>query len=124
MNLQTFVKETLIQLAKGIREAQGALQDTGAMIAPREVWTPDASSHAIVFSAPRKSNDVGRPISMVEFDVSVTVEEKKGKGAEIRVGSGSIGFGIFGRKSLTDQTTSRVKFTVPVALPAEGETTG
>lgn len=77
----------------------------------------------MIFTPPRNKKNIGRYVSMLEFDIAVTVtKQKEGKGkvaGKINVPSvGSFEGGIGGGIEKTDGTINRIKFKVPIALPA------
>lgn len=47
MDLETFVKETLLQIVRGIEGASGALKDTSAKINPENVQPLISSEHKL-----------------------------------------------------------------------------
>ena len=101
MNLREFVKETLVQVCEGVKEAQQAVQATGAVVSP----------------------DTGHTTRMqmqsVEFDVAVTVSEEGEKTGN--AGLTVMGQGLRGQVSASTATTevSRVRFQVPVLFAAQ-----
>ncbi len=107
MDLQNFVKETLIQILKGVGEAQHATQPMIARINPSKLRV--GRSFVDVSAADM--------VKQVEFDVAITVEEGKNKegGGGLKISA----FSIDGKKGskTTNTSASRVKFVVPVVLP-------
>ena len=101
MKLQEFVKETLIQVIEGVRNAQGMLSEKDGAINPR----------ALSLSGPIHN---GRELQHVDFDVAVTVIEESGVSGRISV----FGIGAKGGASEENSTVSRIKFKVPVGLPS------
>lgn len=105
MELEQFVANALKQIMSGIRtaaEGQTAESKDG-VISP--VWEGDHARWA------------ERDFQLVEFDIAVTVDEKKGTtaGMGIQVVSAVIGGRI--EKSSSNSTVSRVKFSVPILPP-------
>ena len=101
MDLATFVRSTLVEIAHGIQQANKSLSDERAK--------PDATFQ--LQGSHGSGNHAHEPI---EFDVAVVVSEKEessGKGG-LKVAWIEAG----GQKSATseNQTTSRVKFHVGV----------
>ena len=101
MDLSVFVKEALVKVSTGVRDAQDELIEGERPVA---LVNPTAS-HAL-YSDPRQ----------VKFDIAVTVsEETKGAGgAKIQV----LGLSIGGEGGVAKEAemVSRIRFTVPVSF--------
>jgi len=111
MNLREFVKESLVQIVGGVNDAVNELQESGAVVNPRRRAGPPSQMH----------RGSATPIQDIEFDVAVTI----GSTAET-TGGGSFGLQVFsiGAKSSSgtdSQSVSRIRFSVPLALPARDE---
>jgi hypothetical protein len=107
MNVQEFISESLRQISAGVASAKG---EKGITISPQPEINSILASKQLVTSGDYRS------IIMVEFDLSVTVQEKfEGEaGANLTVlgigGKGAVGSSI-------DQTRiQRIKFQVPIAF--------
>lgn len=103
MDIQSFVAESLTQIAKGIRKAQKA--GTGALVCPP--------------ASGREAFKNGEGAQVVSFDICVSVETEKDNGAEhLTVRSAHI--------DNAPKTTgeipalSRISFTIPVVWPESG----
>jgi hypothetical protein len=121
MDLQEFVKESLRQIVRGVVEAQAELDSAGSdgFINPgiNHLDTPLTQGAVVV---PGKGID-RRLVQVIEYDVAVVaskaVETKAGAGLLTVVSVGG------GRESKTsDETTSRLKFAVPIVLPLHPHT--
>ena len=113
MDLKTFVSQSLIQIAEGIKEAQEA--NTGAWIAP-DLQRNDKGLVAV--------DGANSPIAqMIKFDVAVTVSSQKNKEgkASLVVAWLDIGGGI--GKNSENSVISRVQFELPVAWPKTAKPT-
>ncbi|MFQ2510948.1 hypothetical protein ACK31D_03475 [Aeromonas caviae] len=101
MQLDEFVKTTLMQVVKGVKEAQEAAAEFGAVVNPRpeEGWGKRSETN-------------------VSFDVALTVSDTSAGeiGGKLTVAS-LLNFG--GKTTETDlkQETSRIQFEVMMALP-------
>lgn len=106
MNLRDFVKETLVEIAEAVDEANDALKDKGAFVNPVKVvpHTGRATEHV-------------RQLHEVEFDVAVTAEEGKETKGGLGIMVGTIGLGAQGKSETSGSTHSRVKFKIPLLLP-------
>lgn len=101
MNLQEFVRTTLVQLMKGVQEA---LDETatlaGAAVNPR--GTRAQSTEA----------------TEVRFDVAVTVTSSTDGSGKAHLAIAGIEIGGGGAKHSHNEAVSRIQFGVPVSLPS------
>ena len=104
MNLQQFVKESLLQVIGGVTEAQDEAPEKPGKINP----LPD--SYGVNQSAGLYQ---GTTIQHIDFDVAVTVSE----GTQASGGLTVLGMGAKGGITESSSYVSRLKFRVPVALP-------
>jgi hypothetical protein len=112
VDLQEFVTQTLVSIVLGVQGAQDTVPGGEARIAP--VLTS--------FASPLHRDVVGSsadrtPVLLAEFDVAVTINEGEGQRATISVSTGSVTVGS-GEKASAMPRVSRVRFSVPLALPA------
>lgn len=111
MELREFVSETLTQIIAGVKDAQEATIDTGAVISPGEFYIRPPESKR----GPVNVHFAG-PLQYVSFDVAVTksdVEEKKGG---LGVFFGPVGIGGQGKSETQDSAINKIQFSVPVAF--------
>ncbi|MGA0613432.1 hypothetical protein [Paracoccus sp. KR1-242] len=108
VDLQDFIRDTIIQVQKGVKEAIDALKDTPGVINP--VWGNADSIEE-------------RHIQQINFDVAVTVDSSaKGKGAAsskgiIKVLAADVS--LDGELSRGRSSVSRVTFSVPYIPPVQ-----
>jgi len=114
MELKEFVKETLLQITQGVKEAQEECKELGGWVNP-------------LLKAPRKMEGKGfemdnehYPVTIVEFKVGLTenigTENKKGIGVFLP----SISLGAAQTKDNNHQSVTSIEFSVPVVLPFIG----
>jgi hypothetical protein len=113
MELKEFVRETLLQLTEGVREAQEECRKHGGMVNP-------------MLEAPRvhgskaKIGDKYYPVTDVGFKVGLTenngVKDKTGIG----VFFSSIAIGVEQKKDTGHQAVTCIDFSIPVLLPYIG----
>jgi hypothetical protein len=118
MELKSFVRETLVEIVKGVKEAQEKTKASGALINPEGVIT-ESNTKIVKWLPERRGSGDWREGQVVEFDVAVAVSEKdeaKG-GIGIQVASIMIGVGVSGKIEDENSTISRLKFSVPLFLP-------
>jgi hypothetical protein len=118
MNLQDFIKETLVQIARGIEGAAGELKGTKAIVNPRNVQTrTDVDSDVYGFLDTREK--FYKAVQKIEFDVAVTASTGTATKGGIGIMVGAIGLGSQGKSESQDSSISRIKFLVPMVLPME-----
>jgi hypothetical protein len=115
MDLRDFVAQTLSQIAGGVKDAQALAGDVGAIVNPRLTTSHEQASKQGLLSA----DDMFVPI--VQFDVAVTVIESSGTKGGIGVFAGAINLGSVGQSQAENSSVSRIKFSVPLALPNNPE---
>lgn len=112
VSLQHFVRDTLIQVTNGIREAQ-ATPDVGALVAPSNIGGMKFPADSGVYFEARII------ATTVKFDVAVTAETKAdGKsGVDVSVLS-VLSAKLGGEIGSRDMTVSRIQFAVPLVMPS------
>ncbi len=102
MDLKLFIKETLIQIIEGIDEAR-TIEGAGGIASGRHVKQLN--------TAPGIMQDAnGALYTAIDFDVAVTATDGNEIGGGLKVAVAGIG----AKKTLENQTVSRVKFTIPM----------
>ena len=117
MDHQTFIRETLVQIAKGIEEAAEELRESGAIINPENVSPSVQGSPVYGQIIPRNTTTMRRYVQSVTFDVAIAASEGTGTRGGIGVVVGAIAIGSQGQSNASSSSTSRIQFSVPVALP-------
>lgn len=108
MELKDFIKQTIEQIIEGVVEAQSAIHKHGADINPINfTYTKDGKHNHSKYSLPQD----------ILFDIGLTSTEKNGTTEGIGVFLGSIGLGKRNEGSLEAVAITKVKFSVPLALP-------
>lgn len=113
MDLQNFVASALVQIVRGIEQAQQELKGTGALVNPGlSSVQPSTDTPAIAVSS-----DAFTYVRNVTFDIALTATD----GKDTQVGGGlqvwAVRVGSDRKVSHEDSTVSRLQFTVPLALP-------
>ena len=111
MELEEFVKKSLVQIVSAVKNAQSEVEDSGGAINPTglQFWPKQLTGE--------KFNSEGNITQDVHFDVAVTAVEGKGTKGGIGVFVGAVGLGSQGESNISTQSASRIKFTVPVLFP-------
>jgi len=112
MDLKTFVAESIEQVIDGVVVAQEHARQHGAVVNPAKRQMSLSTRQTCQFDEPQLSQSI-------EFDVAVTVEEGSSKKAGARIFVAPLGLGGQRESATTAQTLSRVRFSVPVSLPAQ-----
>lgn len=116
MELKEFVKETIVQVVEGIDEANVALWEKTAFVASANLQTNKT------FQSTVDKDGRQHYVTDVEFDVAINVqntETKEGRGkVEILT---VLNVGGKGSCENTSSSTSRIRFSLPLALPTEPE---
>ena len=108
MELDEFIKETLIQITNGVREAQEEIKDTGAYINPEGYHRGENLQSGF--------NKEFRHVQKVKMSVGVNVVENSeitGKAKILSV----LSLGISGKMSDINSITNRIEFEIPISLP-------
>jgi hypothetical protein len=119
MNIQQFIKEAIVQIAKGIEDAEKELKQTAAIVNPRYVATSKAEAvYGYMISEKEKDREKYRAaVQTVEFDVAVYAAESTETRGGIGLMVGTIGLGTQGATEKGNRSESRIRFSIPVAFP-------
>ncbi|TKB43975.1 hypothetical protein [Thalassotalea mangrovi] len=115
MELKEFVKETLIQISAGIKDAQEEIRNSGGVVNPahREKAENTGDSHFGVLPN-------GQNIFLVDFDVSVTVVEEAETDAKAKLNVASLlTLSAGGDSAKSSKAINNISFKVPLALPTD-----
>lgn len=110
MDLKDFVSQSLIQIVEGVVSASKVVSDLGGAVSP-------------AYSARREetlghtTDGSGRPVQGVEFDVAVVASTEAASEASGGLRISVLSVGMKGSDKDSQQTTSRISFTVPLASP-------
>ena len=113
MDLKDFVRETLSQIFEGVRDAQQAAQESGGFVNPYLLTLHRE------FTIGEMPKGAGERVSLVEFDVALTITEKKGSAGGLGVIAGPIALGSKGQSHHDEGSITRVSFSVPIQLPTQ-----
>lgn len=111
MELAQFVRETLLSVIMGIKQAQDATRTTGAVI------NPSGLRYNTQLLAGQGYTDTGEITQTIEFDLAITVKEGTATEGKIGVLTGILGLAAQGQSSSQNDQTNRVRFAVPVMFP-------
>jgi hypothetical protein len=120
MNLQDFIKETLVQIARGIEGAAGELKGTKAIVNPRNVQ-PRTDVDSDVYGFVDTQEKFYKAVQKIEFDVAVTASTGTATKGGIGIMVGAIGLGSQGKSESQDSSIYRIQFLVPMVIPMEDD---
>ena len=117
MNLQQFVKETVVQIVNGMVEADAAVADSGAAVNPKDVACNDSAHGPYGYYASDSNGSYRRAVQSIKFDVVVTTNEGSETKGGIGIQVGVIGLGSAGKSDKGSGSESRIQFSVPLLIP-------
>lgn len=110
MDLKDFVKETLVQITEGVKEAQDECKKHGGLVNPMlSVKTCNSNTY--------RHADKDYPATDVLFKVGLTESNNKGDKTGIGVFLGKVSLGKEGSKEHETQSVTSVEFSVTVVFP-------
>ncbi|HBX44444.1 MAG TPA: hypothetical protein DEG28_00925 [Porphyromonadaceae bacterium] len=110
MELKEFIKETLLQIITGVRDAQTESAEYDAIVNPANIEKGDVMVTHI-------DNNV-RTVQNICFEVALASSSSEATKAGIGVMLAYIGGGINKNTDGQNSITTGIKFTIPIALPA------
>tara|TARA_R110001606_G_scaffold396782_1_gene571574 strand:+ start:1335 stop:1691 length:357 start_codon:yes stop_codon:yes gene_type:complete len=116
MELKDFIRETFVQISKGIEEANQELKDSSAIINPNNVYVnSDARQN---YGRLDESKNYDRIVESVTFDVAVSASDNSEAGGKFAIKVGSIELGANSKQSEANKAESRIKFKIPMVFPS------
>jgi hypothetical protein len=114
MELREFVSASLLQIVQGVADSATEISRLGGAVSP--AFHPNPTNNLLG----RLKSDASTPVYAVEFDVAVVASSTMGAegGAKLQVAT-ILSIGGKGSGSEKDETTSRIKFSVPLSLPVD-----
>jgi len=111
---------TLEDISEAISETNTELTEVGTIANPKNVHTVNTQTYENIYgylTKPSENSDLRRPVHLVNFDVAVTTSTSSDGKEGIGVNLVGIKLGKDGTKTAEDSTSSRLRFSIPVALP-------
>lgn len=112
MELREFVAESLRQLIDGVAVAQEYATENDAKVNPTNIFY--RADQGVIKIQDRET---GALVQEVNFDVAVTATDGTKTKGGIGVFVGAVGLGSQGQSEASNQSISRIRFSVPLALP-------
>lgn len=116
MKLQEFVSQTLREIIAGVKEAQKDARTAGAVINPEISGSCKTKSFADV---PVDGGLISLPVENIDFDVAVTSTDMTEREAGAGIFVAAFSFGAKEKNDTSNSSINRIKFSVPIALPAQ-----
>lgn len=114
MDLKTFVRETLTQIAEGVNEAHTSVQNARCSLV-RGVQQ-DIDEHSGMHYAQEFNKSVKRPVSVVDFNVVLSESSNSDKGGGFGVLFGAIAADAHREKRTETKNLTSVAFQVYLSL--------
>lgn len=114
MELQEFIKNTLVQITNGVIDAQNELKDTGCLINPE-----GTSINGNVVKSSTETRII-RSIEKIKMNVVLEIAETEGKSKGIGVAK-VLKAGVETEKSNSNSKVTSIEFEVPIAFPVTSE---
>jgi hypothetical protein len=113
MELDKFIKDALVEIAKGVEGAKSEVEQLGGKV------NPEATSVIEAIHARRKNLEPTsyKPEQLIEFDIGLQIIEESNVGGEGKVKVLSFSVGANGSSTDTLKSEHRIKFSVPMQLP-------
>ena len=118
IELKEFVTSVICQIMDGVAEAQAQSQGadhSDSLIAPTFVQMRERLGRDTALDAKDRAG-----LRMVEFDVAVSASERGTTEGRAGVFVAGLGGGVKGGTESEQSHVSRIRFSVPVILPARG----
>ncbi|MDK3073376.1 hypothetical protein QO034_09665 [Sedimentitalea sp. JM2-8] len=119
MDLKDFIKETIGGIIEATSELRDAYEEQGVIINPPTSYGLEGTSK---FEEGSPDHTVRR-IHEVEFDVAVTATKETKGGGKAGLRIMSFDAGLNGSHARKGEEISRVKFAIPITLPASNAET-
>ena len=117
IELKDFIAQALVQVAKGIEQANQALEGTDAAVVPKNACVNQANSRDALYGWIEPKEKFKRTVYAIDFDVAVTAQEGKGTKGGIGIVIGAIGLGSQGQSDQKSEVISRIRFKIPMTYP-------
>lgn len=119
MQLKDFVAGTLTQLVEGVVAGHNAVYQLGGRVNPVLSLIKDGVSLQKAPSGylPPSSSSSEYSTTFVDFDIAIIASEDSSSKGGFGIFVGAIGAGAAGQATSASSQHSRIKFSLPVALP-------
>lgn len=108
MELKNFIKDVIVEVFEGVKEAQSTIKEDGSVINPYDWYNPNFQKED-AFAVLEKTH--------IEFEVAITVSDSTESKGRIGIYIGNMGVGAQGKNSSGNESISKIKFSIPVKYP-------
>jgi hypothetical protein len=121
MELQQFIEQTLVRIAKGIAGANkslkedSSLKDSGAVVSPAHIANVGLRPGAFGDKFERDCEPI---VHLIQFDVAVTATSGTATSGGVGVKLAVVDLGTKGQSDRKDTNESRIKFGIPMVFPS------
>lgn len=115
MELAVFVTDVLTAVMAGVKNAENAAKEYGAVVNPRKTIEEFYNMNAPPLQKTQYT------IQSIEFDIALTVERSGTKGGGGNIAVMSIGAGGKVESTTKNSSASHVRFSLPIVLPSVGQ---
>jgi hypothetical protein len=116
MELQEFIKESLVQIATGITDANKELTLIGGCVNPSGL-RPSVEGVNAYGSMNKENRYKSAVVEVVRFDVAVVAGTESGAEGGLRVGCANLGVGGELNQTNSETSESRLTFKIPMVYP-------
>lgn len=109
MELKDFIRETLVQITTGVKEAQEIIKDTGCFINPEGFHTGENVRSGF--------DKEYRHVQKVKMSIAINVIENSEKKVGLGVVTAILSAGISTKNNDLNSTTNHIEFDIPISLP-------
>lgn len=108
MELKEFIKQTITDIKDAISELNQESESDNAVVTPQNI---DDLKHP-------KTEGTHRNVTDIQFDLSLSVMEEKGKEGKLGVMNSIVSLGGTAKTGATHENVNRIQFTIPVCFPS------
>ena len=123
MELQDFIKDTLVKIMQGINTADSEMKKSGVGAIYKDKFEKTMAQTLVNLSIVKGNEE--KPVLVIGFDVAVAVQEQRDKSDKASAGVGVSFLSVIGVKAgvdgqsgetQTSSNTHRITFSVPVSF--------
>ena len=111
MELRKYIKEALLQIVDGVKEAQAEALEKGAIINPVNINGGSITNEYIDI------NDNSVRVNNIDFEIEVSTIDETNASAGVGIYVAGIGFGAKNNDKGSNLAKNKLTFSVPTTLP-------
>ncbi|CAM3607657.1 hypothetical protein [Shewanella pealeana] len=117
MQLDEYIKETLVQIAKGVKDASEEVETLGGIVNPASVDTEYQACNGSHISSQKFK--IRPDKQTIKFDIALQVKESSGVDTSAKAKLAVLSIGGGAKSHDESHTAHRVQFEIPVDLPTK-----